>query len=193
MALDLSAYRSIQTNIFIKLDIPGYQVLTFSDYYKELVLEGVNYQGLGELLAVSDTESNLRATAQELTFAISGIPQGNVAEVLSTKLKGSSVVIKRGFFDANTGELLSLPINPIGKFKGVISNYVIADDLDEGSRDGTFTITFVATNVIDLLNNKVTGRRTNPIDEKAFFPTDNSFDRVPSLTKSNFNFGAPTQ
>lgn len=192
MALDLSAYRSIQTNIFIKLDIPGYQVLTFSDYYKAYTLSGTNYQGLGQLLSFSDTASSLRATAQEFTFAISGIPSGNIAAVLTTKIKGSSLTVKRAFFDSNTGQLLSLGTNPIGKFNGVISNYTITDDLEEGARDGTFTITFVATNVIELLNNKVTGRRTNPLDQKEFYPTDESFDRVPSLSRSNFNFGAPT-
>lgn len=192
MAVDLSNYRSIQTNIFIKLDIPGYQVLTFSDYYKAYTLDGTNYQGLGQLLSFSDTASSLRATPQEFTFAISGIPQSNISAVLTTKIKGSSLTVKRAFFDSNTSELLNLGTNPIGKFNGVISNYTITDDLEEGSRDGTFTITFVATNIIELLNNKVTGRRTNPLDEKEFFPSDKSFDRVPSLSRSNFNFGAPT-
>jgi hypothetical protein len=193
MALDLSSYRSIQTNLFVKLDIPGYEVLTFSDYHKAYTLSGTNYQGLGQLLSISDTSSSLRATGQELTLTISGIPDGNIADVLTTKIKGSSLTILRAFFNSTTGELLNIPSNPVGKFNGVISNYTIADDLGEGDRDGTLTITFVATNVVDLLNNKVTGRRTNPLDQKEFYPTDESFDRVPSLAKSNFNFGAPTQ
>lgn len=191
MALDLSSYRSIQTNIFITLEIPGYETLTFSDYYKTYTLSGTSYQGLGQLLSITDTTSNLRAASNELTFSISGIPEGNVADVLTKKIKGSPLTVKRAFFDSSTGELLNIAGNPAGKFKGVISNYTITDDLDEGSRDGTFTITFVATSVIDLLNNKVTGRRTNPIDQKEFYPTDESFDRIPSLIKSNINFGGP--
>ena len=191
MALDLSSYRSIQTNLFVKLEIPSYSTLTFSDYYKEYTLGGTIYQGLGELLSITDTTSSLRATGQELTFSISGIPEGNVADVLTKKIKGSQLTVYRAFFDSNTGAILNIPSNPVGKFKGVISNYTITDDLEEGARTGSFTITFVATNVVDLLNNKVTGRRTNPIDEKQFFPTDESFDRIPALVKSNFNFGAP--
>lgn len=191
MALNLSAYRSIQTNIFITLDIPNYEVLTFSDYHKTFTLSGTTYQGLGQLLSITDTTSNLRAASNELTFSISGIPEGNVADVLTQKIKGSPLTVKRAFFDSTTGELLDIPDNPVGKFKGVISNYTITDDLDEGDRDGTFTITFVATSVIDLLNNKVSGRRTNPIDQKQFYPTDESFDRIPSLIKSNINFGGP--
>jgi hypothetical protein len=191
MALDLSAYRSIQTNIFITLDIPNYEVLTFSDYHKTFTLSGTSYQGLGQLLSITDTTSNLRAAGNELTFSISGIPEGNVADVITRKIKGSPLTVRRAFFNSTTGELLNIAGNPVGKFKGVISNYTITDDLDEGAPTGTFTITFVATSVIDLLNNKVTGRRTNPIDQKEFYPTDESFDRIPALTKSNFNFGAP--
>jgi len=191
MALDLSAYRSIQTNIFITLDIPNYEVLTFSDYHKTFTLSGTTYQGLGQLLSITDTTSNLRAASNELTFSISGIPEGNVADVLTQKIKGSAVIVRRAFFNSSTGELLAIAGNPVGKFKGVISNYTITDDLDEGASDGTFTITFVATSVIDLLNNKVSGRRTNPIDQKQFYPNDESFDSIPSLIKSNINFGGP--
>ena len=191
MSLDLSSYRSIQTNIFITLTIPGYETLTFSDYHKTFTLSGTTYQGLGQLLSITDTTSNLRAASNELTFSISGIPEGNIADVITQKIKGSPLTVKRAFFDSTTGELLDIAGNPAGKFKGVISNYTITDDLDEGARTGSFTITFVATSVIDLLNNKVSGRRTNPIDQKEFYPSDQSFDRIPALAKSNFNFGAP--
>jgi hypothetical protein len=64
--------------------------------------------------------------------------------------------------------------------------------LAEGGDTGTITIVLSATSVIELLNNKVTGRRTNPLDHKQFYPNDQSMDRVPALAKSNFNFGAPT-
>jgi len=43
------------------------------------------------------------------------------------------------------------------------------------------------------LSNKVSGRRTNPIDQKELYPTDPSMDRVVSLASSNFNFGAVIQ
>jgi hypothetical protein len=59
-----------------------------------------------------------------------------------------------------------------------------------GSLTGTVSLTLTCTNVVELLNNKVAGRRTNPIDQKSFYPTDISFDRVFALANSNFNFGA---
>lgn len=193
MTIDLSSYKSIQTNLFLKIDIPNYAVLAFSDFYKEQTFNGTNYQALGQLVSVSDTNSNLRATSQELTVVISGIPAGRINEILSNKIKGSKIEILRGFFNSQTGELLSIAGNPTGKFKGIINNYNISDDLDEGSNTGSISIIFSATSVFDLLNNKITGRKTNPLSHREFYTNDASMDRVPTLAKSNFNFGAPTQ
>lgn len=191
MPLDLSTYRSIQTNLFVKLVIPSYQTLTFSDYHKSYTISGTNYTGLGQLLSVSNTSNNLRANPEELTIAISGIPSGNISSILNNKIKGSAIEIFRAFFNPTTGELLNIAGNPAGKFKGIINNFTIEDDLPEGSSTGSITLTLSATNVVDILNNKISGRRTNPIDQKALYPTDQSMDRVPALAKSNFNFGAP--
>ncbi len=189
MALNLSSYTHIQTNLFVKLVIPGYQTLTFSDYHINYTIGSTTYQGIGELLSVSNTTSNLRADQQELSISISGIPSGNVSDILDQKVKGSEIEITRGFFNSDTSALLSITGNPAGKFKGVVNNFNIADDLS--GADGSVVITLTATSIINQLNNKVAGRRTNPIDQAEFYPGDQSFDRVPALAKSNFNFGAP--
>jgi len=191
MALDLSPYRSIQTNIFVKLDIPNYDILTFSDYHKAFTINGIAYTGLGQLLSITNTTSNLRANREELTIGISGIPAGNISDILNSKVKGSKLSVYRAFFDPVSGNLLNIVGNPAGKFQGIISNFGISDDLDSGSDTGTITLTLMATSVVELLNNKVSGRRTNPIDQQALYPGDESFDRIPALIKSNYNFGAP--
>jgi hypothetical protein len=192
MTIDLSSYRAIQSNMFIKLNIPNYAVLAFSDYYKEYTISGTNYQALGQLVAITNTTSSLRASPEELTITISGIPAGRITEILNNKVKGSRVDVLRAFFDPTTGDLLNIVGNPAGKFKGIISNFSINDDLSEGSDSGTITIVLSATSVVEMLNNKITGRRTNPLDHRQFYPNDQSMDRVNGLAKSNFNFGAPT-
>ena len=190
MALDLSSYDAIQTNLFVKLVIPGYSTLTFSDYHRSITIDSLAYTGLGQLLSITDTNSSLRASPQEVTIVISGIPSQNITDILNNKLVGSDVRITRGIFDVNTGALISIASNPIGKFVGVINNFDITDDLEQGASTGTITITMTCTSVVEQLENKITGRRTNPIDQKALYPTDECFDRVPALTKSNYNFGA---
>jgi hypothetical protein len=190
MALNLSSYKQIQTNLFVKVVIPGYQTITFSDYHKNYTIDSVNFTGLGELLSITNTTSNLRAAPEELAISISGIPAGNISDFVGQKVKGSQVQVYRGFFDATTGELINISGNPAGKFYGVLNNFSVSDNLDDGG-EGTMVVTFTCTSVIDQLNNKVAGRRTNPIDQAEFYPGDESFDRIPSLAKSNFNFGAP--
>jgi hypothetical protein len=186
MAIDLSAYRSVQTNLFVKLVIPGYSTLTFSDYHRDYTIGGTNYTGLGQLLSVGNTEDSLRAAPSDIAVAISGIPSGNISDILGNKVKGSACEIYRGFFNVDTGALLSIAGNPAGKFQGVVSNYDITDDLTMGDDTGTITLTLTVTSVVELLQNKITGRRTNPQD----FP-NGEMARVLPLQKSNFNFGAP--
>lgn len=193
MSLDLSTYNAVQTNVFVEIDVYEYEVIAFSDYHRPLTLEGTNFDGLGQLVAVTNISSSLRAAPQELTIAISGIPAANVTDFINQKIRGSRVNVLRAFFDVNTGELLNLPGNPAGMFRGVVSNFEVADDLDMGDDLGTVTVTFTCTSIVELLNNKVTGRRTNPIDQQEFYPNDESMDRVPRLAKSNYQFGAPTK
>ena len=108
MALDLSSYDQLQTNLFVRLDIPSYQVLTFSDYHKSLTFGGTTYSGLGQLLSISNTANNLRATTDELSIGISGIPANNITDILNRKIKGSSLKVYRAFFNPITGELLNI-------------------------------------------------------------------------------------
>lgn len=190
MTLNLSAYKSIQTNLFVKLDIPGYAILTFSDYHRSITLNSLNYTGLGDLLGITDTNASLRATPQDVSVAISGIPSGNITAILNNKLVGSDIIITRAIFDPITGVLISIAGNPMIKFVGIVNNFDITDDLDVGSDTGTITCTLTCTSVVEQLENKITGRRTNPIDQKALYAADQCFDRVPALAKSNYNFGA---
>ena len=186
MSIDLSAYRSIQTNLFVKLDIPGYDVLYFSDYHKDYTFGGHTYDGLGQLVSISDTNDDLRAAPGELSLSIAGIPTTNVTDILNNPVKGSECEIYRGFFDVDTGERIPIAGNPAGKFRGIVSNYDISDELSMGDDTGTISLLLTVTNIVALLQNKTNGRRTNAAD----FP-DGDMNRVLPLQKSNFNFGAP--
>lgn len=192
MALDLSTYTSIQTNLFVRIDITGYSVLKFSDFNIPYTINSESYTALGQLLSITDTSSELRATPQDITIQISGIPSANISDFLdaSHKVKGSPIKIYRAFFNPSTGQLLSISGNPAQKFQGIITNFDVSDDLSMGSQTGTLVLTLTAANIVEVLNNKTAGRRTNPVDQKQFYPTDISMDRVLALTNSNFNFGA---
>jgi hypothetical protein len=187
MTIDLSSYNSIQTSLFCKVVITGYTTWLFSDYDRTLNIGGNTYIGMGNLLSVTETSSDLKASNNEITISLSGIPTTNISDVIDHKIKGSTVSIIRGIFDPTTGQLLNIAGNPAGKFNGIVSNYSIDESWD--GNDATNVINLICKSSIGLLENKLSGRRTNPIDQKLFYPSDTSMDRVPALANSNINFG----
>jgi hypothetical protein len=188
MTLNLSAYGEIQTALFCRIDVPNYEILRFSNFSRPLTIDGESYTGIGNLMGVSSTASELRVSTGELTVTISGIPTKNISDVLNYKFKGSDIKIYRGVFNPTNGQLLAITGNPTGKFQGIVNNFALEETWS--GQDSMNTIAFTCTSTIGVLTNKTTGRRTNPIDEKTFYPTDLSMDRVPSLANSNFDFGS---
>lgn len=201
MPIDFSSYTSIKNGLFVRIECPYYRVnsgdsysneiLRFSDLINPVYIDTEEYLGLGRLLSITSSSSEIKATNNDLTITLSGIPNDSIGEILNSKIKGSSVEIYRGFFDASTGIVLNISGNPMSRYTGIINNFGLSEDYDSISRTSTNTITLMCSSFIDILGNTTKGRRTNPEDEKRFFPNDLSMDRVPNLATSNFNFGAP--
>jgi hypothetical protein len=189
MSIDLTSYQSIQSNLFVKISLTYTStVLLFSDNRSTIALGDDVYVGLGQLMGVTSSSSDIKNTDSQVTVTISGIPDSSLQEIMNSRIKGSRVNIYRVFFDAATEEPLAIAGNPAGKFQGIVSNYNISDELDMGSSTGSIVLTLTVTSVVSQLENKLSGRRTNPAD----FATESSMNRVSALAKSNFNFGAPT-
>lgn len=193
MSVDLSGFASIRTSLFISVDIPDYGIEYFSNHHKPINIDGIDYTNLGSLLAVTGSTTELRASKNEVSISISGIPASNVAAINASNIKGSTVIIQRGIFDTVTGELAAIPDNVSQKFKGLVNNVAYTEDWDVVNSEASFTLTLVCTSAVSVLMNKVGGRRTNPLDEKKYYPNDLSMDRVPNIKNSNFNFGAPVE
>lgn len=193
--INLTSYEQIRTASFVRIDVPDYAVLRFSDYATAYTIDGESYDTLGALLGITSTSSDLRASPGEITVTISGIPNARLTEIMGLKIKGSSVEIQRGFFNAVTAQPIAIPgnngSNIVGRFRGRVMNFAIQEDYDSTASSSTVSIQFSCSSVVDLLSNKIAGRQTNGTSQKSFYPTDTSMDRVLSLANSNFNFGAP--
>ena len=189
-ALALTSYGSIQSNLFIKITLASSSLL-FSDKLESTVINGDTYVGLGNLLAVSGSNSELRSSSGEVSVSISGIPNSSITDITSANIKGSDIKIVRGLFNATNGTLLTaITGNPINRFVGYVNNLSLEEDYDIDDRVSTNTLILVCSSNVDVLNNKVAGRRTNTASEKKYFPNDLSMDRVASLENSYFDFGA---
>jgi len=192
--INLSARGSIQTSLFCKLDIPDYTPgpLLFSDYNRPIVIEGDTYTGLGTLLSISDSSSELRAVSGECSIGISGIPNTVIAEFLNNRIRGSSVEVWRALFDPVTSVLLPIAGNPLGRFQGIVNNFAIEEEYDYQSQTASCTIMIICTSTQEIIANKVSGRRTNLTDQQFWYPGDTSMDRVTKLSRTNLNWGAPS-
>lgn len=188
--LNLNSYYSIQSNLFVKVTIPG-STLLFSDKLESTVIAGDTYVGLGKLLAISGSNSELRSSSQELTISISGIPDSSITDIINSEIKGSPVIIRRGLFNAATGAFLSAVTgNPIIRFTGYVNNLSFDEEYDVDTKTSSNTMILTCASNVDILNNKVQGRKTNSESQRKYFPTDLSMERVSTLESSYFDFGA---
>jgi hypothetical protein len=201
MPINLTSYTNIESGLFVEIICSKYksssgasfttQALRFSDRMQAFTVAGEVYSSIGHLLSITGTSSELRVSANDLTVSISGIASDSpsLLQIIYSRFKGSTINIYRGIIDNSTGALLSTSGNPIGKFKGIITNYTLTEDFNYDGRVSTNTVSFTCASVVDVLERKITGRRTNPESEKQLYPSDLSMDRVPGLVGSYFDFG----
>ena len=201
MSIDLSTYTSIGSALAVQLEIPQYRVestdpfinqtLRFSDSLLPLTINGDQYLGLGNFLAITSTRSELRSSTAPITVTIAGIPTDSIKEIVNSRIKGSKISIYRVLFNPSTYQTLSIAGNPAGRFFGYVTNYTISEEYDFENRTATNTVQLICSSVQEVLENKLSGRKCNPDSMKIFYPSDISMDRVPNLAGSNFDFGVP--
>ena len=201
MTINLSSYNNIECGLFVRIACSYYrsteagsftsQILRFSDINRPITILGESYTGLGRLLGITASQSELRVTTNDVTITLSGIPNSSLEEIMASRLKGSSVKIYRGIFNSATGALLSITDNPVGRFSGYITNFSLGEEYDYDNKNASNTIVINCSSTVSILEKRVAGRKTNSDSMKYFYPTDVSMDRVSQLTSTYFNFGAP--
>lgn len=189
-ALALTSYKSIESNLFIKVTLEASELL-FSDRLVSTVINGDTYVGLGKLLSISGSTSELRSSSGEIIIGISGIPNTSITDITNSNIKGSNISVVRGLFNATNGAFLSsVTGNPVTRFTGYVNNISLQEDYDVDTRTSSNTLLLVCSSNVDVISNKISGRKTNPASQKAYFSTDVSMDRVTALENSYFDFGA---
>jgi hypothetical protein len=202
MTINLTGYSALQSNLFVKIECPYYKPtpiatptsfnFLFSDRVGSYILAstGDTYVGLGSLLSVTSSSSELRSSTDELTLTISGVPDSSIGQIINSRIKGSKVTVRRVLFNANTGIIISESGNPMIRFVGFVNNVAMDEEYDIENRTATNTIVLSCSSVVDILDKKVSGRKTNDTSMKKYYSTDLSMDRVSTLESSYFNFGA---
>lgn len=154
-----------------------------SNHNSTVVLGANTYLPMGWLLQIGNVVDDLKTNNGDLTISLSGLISNLIPTVLNSNIKGGRVIIGRllGKGDTLTGVLT--------RYTGVITNFAIEETEDIINRDRTYTVTITCANINTLLENRVSGQRTNGSDRKRFYPSDVSFDRTKDLQNVNFDFG----
>lgn len=194
MSINLSAYGEVGVALCVRLDIPGAEVLRLTTFPKPISIEESDgntyvYDQVGTLLSITDSAQELRATGNTLTVGLSGIPLEYAINIQTYRIKGSEIDIRRVFCHSVTMAPLAIAGNPAITFRGIVTNYGFQETYNEFSTDSSLTITIDCASIIDVLQTKITGRRTNKESMAYFYPGDLSFDRVALLTGKPFDFG----
>tara|TARA_R100001463_G_scaffold73080_2_gene126937 strand:- start:487 stop:1137 length:651 start_codon:yes stop_codon:yes gene_type:complete len=166
----------------------GANVYYLSSNWKPVTVDGNDYSELGSFISISNIDDNLKYNANDLSLTLSGIPSGQdyLRQILDNPVKGGNVTLKRAFVDSST---LQLKSGVYTRFKGVITNFKIDEQVNILNKQMDYAVTVTLASQLTVLSEKITGQRTNPEDRKRLFPADKSFDRVPILFNTAFDFG----
>ena len=188
---DLSAYQSIRTNLFVRVDVAQYrttsggsytsQVLRFTDEDTAKSINSETYTPLGKLLNITSRTSEIRPSGDSITVSLSGIPTDSVEEI-----KGSGIKIYRNIYNVNHGL-----IETQSYFVGRVVNFSIQEEFDVEQRSSSLSLLLECTNNFSILEAKLAGRKTNSASQKSFASGDLSMDRVATVQDTKFDFGAP--
>ena len=198
----------VEHGVLIDLTLPdpttgNATLYRISNCYTDVVYNSNTYTALGGFLNVTDIQSDLQKTNNDITLSLSAIPSEYIEAIMKQEIKGGTLRIYRAFFDSTAQTVLTNQV--FLRFDGYITNYAIQEDVT--SETVTHTITVTASSILGILENRVSGRRTNEQSYRTYYPeqyitsaidnpegnellpADYSMSRVVALKAASFDFG----
>lgn len=172
--------------IDLTLDATTYYI---SNAYKPVTYNSNTYTELGSFLGMDAITDDVKTSNGDMNITLSGIPSDadymNI--ILTSKIKGGQVVIRRGFMSKTD---LELDVSQVyTRYSGIITNFAITEQVDILSKKNTNSISIMVASLNQLLETKIKGQFTNPESRKRLFANDQIFDRIPELQNLHFDFG----
>ena len=190
----INAVNSPQINHaeFVKLTVgTAGTIYTFCNAAAPITVDGIIFSNLGALLSVGDVQRDIKATSDDMTIALTGIDPTNIALILSNDIKGSLVEVWRGFFDSNN-QIITTPTTQFFKrYQGIINSVSITEDFNSEARTRIATCSISCSSMRRVLENRLSGVKTNQNNWQFIYPNDTSMDRVSEISNTFFDFGSP--
>ena len=177
---------------FVKLTVGTAQtVYTFCNAAAPVTVSGNTFTNLGALLSVGDVQRDIKATSDDMTIQLTGINPTYVGLILSSEIKGSLVEVWRGFLNSNN-QIITTPTTQFFKrYQGIISSVSITEDFNSQTRTRIATCSIACSSMRRVLENRLSGIRTNQKNWQLFYSGDTSMNRVAQIANTYFNFGTP--
>jgi len=139
---------------------------------------GQTYNGIGDLLSISEVQESQDISAKGITLTLSGIPSNLLVHALNTPYQGRLCNIHFGFINwsspANQNAMLAF------------TGYMDTMNIDEGPETSTI-VTSVESRLIDL--ERPRNRRYTTENQKQRHSGDLAFDFVESLQNQRLQWG----
>jgi len=166
-------------------------VYTFCNAAAPITVSGITFANLGALLSVGDVQRDIKATSDDMTIALTGIDPTNVGIILGNDIKGSLVEVWRGFFDSNN-QIITTPTTQFFKrYQGIINSVSITEDFNSEARTRIATCSISCSSMRRILENRLSGVKTNTNNWQFIYPNDTSMNRVAEISNQYFDFGSP--
>lgn len=179
---------------FVRLTVGKTPVVyTFCNASAPITVDGITFANLGALLNVGDVQRDIKATSDDMTIQLTGIDPTNIGIILGSEIKGSLVEVWRGFFDANN-QIITTPTQQFFKrYQGIINSVSINEDFNTEKRIRVATCNIACSSMRRILENRLSGMKTNKSNWQFIYPADTSMNRVSEISNQYFDFGAPPQ
>ncbi len=177
-----------------------------SNCYTPVTYRGKTYQALGGFLEIANIQQDLITTNNEISVSLSAIPPEYIENIIGQQIKGGAIRLYRVFFDPVTKQVRVIDgvTQIFQRFVGIISNWGIQEDITDGDHGAeiNYTISISCSSTVGVLENRVTGRRTNNTNYQVYYSerdittaitTDLSFSRIEQLKAASFDFGKPVK
>ena len=177
---------------FVKLTVGNAAtVYTFCNAAAPITVGGITFANLGALLSVGDVQRDIKATSDDMTIALTGIDPTNVGIILGNDIKGSLVEVWRGFFDSNN-QIITTPTTQFFKrYQGIINSVSITEDFNSEARTRIATCSISCSSMRRILENRLSGVKTNKNNWQFIYAGDTSMNRVSEISNTYFDFGSP--
>jgi hypothetical protein len=179
---------------FVRLTVgTAEDVYTFCNAAAPVTVNGITFANLGALLSVGDVQRDIKATSDDMTIQLTGIDPTNIGIILGNEIKGSLVEVWRGFLDSNNQIITSPTTQFFKRYQGIINSVSITEDFNTQARTRVATCSIACSSMRRILENRLSGVKTNQKSWQIFYPNDTSMNRVIEIANTYFDFGGTPQ